>query len=730
MILILNKLLSKSKEFDIITKTDKNIIFQGKKKPIRSYFITAYENEKLEINFQSLIKIILDNNETPELFTDLTLLKDWNLISEGKIDLLKKSYASIISPLCYFGKIPVYIRDTLLLSSAAASSLEKVGLGHKMVKVPLNYKYKSNMRLLLNENHGLFKEYAMYDSLITLIHALFMNDFSLTLGATKLPLTLGSLCSKYLQNKWLEDGYKGHQPNSEFSLGSSQITHTYKGVNSIGFAAENENLYLSSFRGGRNECFKYGVDYDTKWFDYDLASCYATIMSKNGDPFYQEEEQLDNIDPCIVSSLGDPNYNYACILHPNTDIRKFDFKNSYSAIKVKFNFPDNIKFPPLPVFMDKNITIYPLTGETIVTGPEFVAALHILENAILNMDGNGLRLREKYFIKIITGSYIPFKIDGNSNLAYKPFFSTIKELQANRAKFKKEHGKGSAMERIYKDLGNMIYGKIVCGVSNKRNFDPRTVDELGGQVTACTTDGFTCNIPDLENKILDLYKKKGIKNSLLQDYRNSRDILTNKKDPAGLEIKTSTIGLIQWSTRGQLSYNHLDPSLENYGVPINAMTGFQKFQFTYEKIKEEVLKAMSLGNKIFYLQKRLTGARDFKQVSYISALRIFRTVFDSKREIIPSINTMLDSKPWLSAKEALLTRVLLKKFSNTIYSEKYSKQVIYNTSSSSKEETLKIFIRLVLGYCDFNPSLELKIALVKYVTTFGATTKFTNRSYS
>jgi hypothetical protein len=30
------------------------------------------------------------------------------------------------------------------------------------------------------------------------------------------------------------------------------------------------------------------------------------------------------------------------------------------------------------------------------------------------------------------------------------------------------------MERIYKDLGNMLYGKVVCGISNKRVFDART----------------------------------------------------------------------------------------------------------------------------------------------------------------------------------------------------------------------------------------------------------------
>ncbi|KAG0632607.1 hypothetical protein HOY80DRAFT_1069396 [Tuber brumale] len=394
----------------------------------------------------------------------------------------------------------------------------------------------------------------MNDSLITLIHSLFMCDFVFSLGDTKMPLTLGSICSKYLKNKWFKDGYKGHQPNAEFLLGSVQKSHTPKGINSIGFAAENENLYLSSFRGGRNESFTYGVDKDTKWYDYDLASCYATIMSQNGDPFYldQETDENDHLDP-VISLCGHPNYSLSKVIHPETDITKLDLKNSYTVIKVKFNFPVFIKYPPLPVFMDKNITIYPLSGETVITGTEFLSALNILYKALkLNKELDS----SKYFIKIITGSYIPFKKDG-----YKPFFSAIRELQANRQIFRSSDGKGSAPERIYKDLGNMIYGKTVCGISNKRNYDARTatmksmisgslsnpilVQQMGGKVSACTTDGFTCDIPDLEEKILEMFKNDNFDDSLLQDYKNSRDILTNGKDPRALEVKTFTNGLIQ-----------------------------------------------------------------------------------------------------------------------------------------------------------------------------------------
>jgi hypothetical protein len=69
------------------------------------------------------------------------------------------------------------------------------------------------------------------------------------------------------------------------------------------------------------------------------------------------------------------------------------------------------------------------------------------------------------------------------------------------------------------------------------------VNVLGGKVAACTTDGFVCDIPDLEEKVLEYNRKNEIKNSLLQDYRDIREKLSG--NPSALEIKTSVRGLVQ-----------------------------------------------------------------------------------------------------------------------------------------------------------------------------------------
>jgi hypothetical protein len=66
---------------------------------------------------------------------------------------------------------------------------------------------------------------------------------------------------------------------------------------------------------------------------------------------------------------------------------------------------------------------------------------------------------------------------------------------------------------------------------------------LGGKICSATTDGFVTNIPDLENKILELDSTLKQKVSLLNKYRDIRLKLSN--NPSALEVKTNVRGLIQ-----------------------------------------------------------------------------------------------------------------------------------------------------------------------------------------
>src|SRR5437868_9677457 len=93
---------------------------------------------------------------------------------------------------------------------------------HGLSKKAINQEYLSNMDLLYERNFEAFKEYAMRDSLITLIHALFMQDFAFRIGSTSNPPTLGSLASKYLSNVWKADKYRGYQLDHNYLLGNAQ----------------------------------------------------------------------------------------------------------------------------------------------------------------------------------------------------------------------------------------------------------------------------------------------------------------------------------------------------------------------------------------------------------------------------------------------------------------------------------------------------------------------------
>jgi hypothetical protein len=299
-------------------------------------------------------------------------------------------------------------------------------------------------------------------------------------------------------------------------------------------------------------------------------------MAMMGSPEYEqtELERLAALAENVMPLMGTPDHAKARWINPKEKLTDEELLRSYSAFKIKFALPTEVKYPPFPVTLDESITIYPLSGETLVTGLELLAGRTILNKTIDRF----MLSKDDFKIEILYGSYIPFKIETKETpsgpvtaLAYSPFKDLISELQEKRRQWKKATGKGSAMERIYKDLGNMLYGKIVCGISNKKVYDARTLvmktmigndlsnpilgswitgfvraliaellfetDNLGGQVVSCTTDGFVTDIEALEQKI------NATEGSLLQEYQKIRLLLS--KDPSALEVKCKVKGITQ-----------------------------------------------------------------------------------------------------------------------------------------------------------------------------------------
>lgn len=184
--------------------------------------------------------------------------------------------------------------------------------------------------------------------------------------------------------------------------------------------------YIANYKGGRNECFMYGIDRETVWFDYDLTSAYTTAMAMAGHPDYNAYRRISE---CELTKMS-----------------KDEILYSYLILQVDFDFPPTVKYPSIPCFVDENCTIYPVRGSGVITGSEYLLA-----------QSQGCRL------KIHEIHLIPFTPS-------KPFETIIKIVQEKR----REYPKGTVNNLIYKELGNSIYGSVVRGMSNKKKFDIKT----------------------------------------------------------------------------------------------------------------------------------------------------------------------------------------------------------------------------------------------------------------
>lgn len=184
-----------------------------------------------------------------------------------------------------------------------------------------------------------------------------MEDFNFKLGCLGIPLTLSSLSVSMVKKFWNEQGYKGYQMLPDVKIADSGVIQTPKNLSKTGSTGEHLSLYIENCKGGRNESFMYGIDRTTEWYDHDLKGAYTTVM-------------------CL---LGNPDYKNATVLtyYKFIHMDKLQLLYSYTILKAVFKFPDDVKFPNIPVFVDKDTTVYPLEGEAILTYAEYITALRM-----------------------------------------------------------------------------------------------------------------------------------------------------------------------------------------------------------------------------------------------------------------------------------------------------------------------------------------------------------------
>jgi hypothetical protein len=602
---------------------------------------------------------------------DLSILSDFNDLKK-QLSVVNKSFVSLGKPL-RFKECFVYIRDTMLLAPAGKNKLHDLSKLYNsdgksdFEKRQVSVNDLNNMRVFYEREPERFKDYAIQDAIITLKHAVAMEEFNMKVYQIGVPITLSSIGRKYVLKEWgsIFQKHLPYQVSGEYLMGNADEIQTPKGLFATRNIGTHMSYYIANYKGGRNESFMYGVDENTHWIDYDLTSAYTTGMA----------------------DLALPDYFNAELIKGN-DLDKWtpqQFLKGYLIVNAHFNFPKNVKYPSIPCYIDKTTTVYPLNGDNaFLTGPEYWLA---------KQQGCEFKIISAFYIHPKTSTtYIAGE---KTEVITKPFFEIFKDIQAKR----REYPKGTLYNLLYKEMGNSIYGNVVRGISNKMNFDTLTgkmfrvtgtelsnpilaswstafirsvigeclhnIQKLGGMVVSVTTDGFITNIKNLEERLLELPEKDII---LLNKYRSLREGLTDikgvKPTKDALEIKTEGEGVISWTTRGQKGINS----------KIVATTGFQKGGYNDNELVEIFKNTLKRSDKVFeYTRKTLRSAKDiFDKGGHVTPIlkdQNFRLIHDNRREIIQNglvkgsvdlSNIILDSKPLLDMDHCKTLRFLSK----------------------------------------------------------------------
>jgi len=362
-----------------------------------------------------------------------------------------------------------------------------------------------NMDLFFEMNPEEFKAYAVQDAKIVLWHALVVQDSHYELTKKySVPVTLSSLASSFLTQELVVQGdglYHPKTQNGLISIKDIPKLMTPSGVELSNDLHEYIDFFLGSYHGGRNESYIYGI-VKGEFYDYDLPGAYPTAMAMLDYPDWNSKKMIG----CKKGEDFLLEQGVSRILR------------SYTSLKIKFEFPSNVRFPNLPVRLDFSSIIFPLTGETFCTGHEFVLAMklgcriQIVDGVIIpfvdrtkkhypkKVSGEILireplleELHQKYQTSlknvpetrnrsVLSENHLFLKkqleskkmeqstIEKTEEEYDTQFFSVVKTLLDERLKYPK----GSYMNLLYKFIANAGIGQMARGLNQKKRYDTQT----------------------------------------------------------------------------------------------------------------------------------------------------------------------------------------------------------------------------------------------------------------
>lgn len=526
---------------------------------------------------------------------------------------------------------------------AVGTSIKQMGdlIGLPKLEIPDGFSIE-RMDLLLQHNKPAFEEYGLRDAEIAVRYYQKLQNFAeKQTGSSNLPVTASGLAVKMFTKQLQKNDVDF---NTALGLKNTTITRwdnkkgrvvTLKNRTATEMRSFIEPFISSCYSGGRNECYAFGPSTIGAWNDFDLAGAYTTGL----------------VD---LRHLDYDNYRFT------RDLNDF-IGHVLGFAYVEFNFPENTKYPSLPVRGSNDGLFYPLNGFSYCTAPEIEVALN------LGCD-----------IEIKHGVIIPW-LEGDARL-FEPYVTHIRDLR-------KSYKKGSIDELYAKLLGNSLYGKTAQGLKKKTVYDTgkmKSVELPHSQITnaaiAAHTTGFIRAV--LSEQIAGIPPHRKVISATTDGFITDADYselnlsgtmalrfqaLCDRVSPESkmLELKHRVKQVVAMKTRGQitgLADGENELILAKCGV--SPPTGTEDanaymLQLFLNRLAGDMTETKPFTSIREQWNKDLDVVRDTREV-------LLNLEFDFKQQLHDPLtitvagvdHVYLDSKPWATLEEAERARAI------------------------------------------------------------------------
>lgn len=550
-------------------------------------------------------------------------------------------HAPLVDKYWHFFPISLTVRDTMCFAPAGSKSLAALGNTVGIPKLVVSHSDKDNMLAYLLREPANFAEYAINDSVITLCFACELWGYNKSMPATVSGAAVSAVVptiAQYLGVPW--DGSKSSR--EAYNIAFRGLHTVKKGLIMNDKAGFIENTCLEpvsdkarilqtyaqhAYKGGYNGSCLIGKFDGVLTHDYDLENAYPTCMAL-----------IPDVD-WTGSVIADELFN--CRILKQHFHSPFDLMFGY----IKFRFPDDVKFPCIPVAVNGSM-IFPRSSDGLdgvyASAPEIYLALQL-----------GAEVWAEH---IYIGEYL-YNSDGNISFS---LLQAVQQLVKDRNLAKASFGKKSLPELLLKTAVCSIYGKTAQDLIDKESwnaFCDRMVNIGGSSITspthAClTTAGVRCVLLAALNELSDLgYKVYSVTTDgfitdapkIVLDSLNlfgfSRLFRTARQALVGSDEmwseKHHQTDLLNFTTRGNVSLSSDGVCAHNSFV-----TGFEKDSY------EDRLALMTVvlgrtgrchcSNKTWTKFRRLAARVNREDFSVTERERALSMDFDLKRKPVKS----------------------------------------------------------------------------------------------